>query len=122
MALDKAMSQGIVLASAETLGELARVLGRRKMRRYLGADEAAAFVARYSQKIVPVVVTSTQSRSRDIDDDAFVNLAIDGAADWLVTGDSDLLVLNQVGASRVVTPAGFLEAVDGVVDAPNPRT
>lgn len=109
--LDKALSQAIVLASAETLGELARVLDRRKMRRYLDADEATAFMATYSQKIVPIAVVSTGSRSRDADDDAFVNLAIDGAADWLVTGDRDLLVLDSIERTRIVTPAAFLEAI-----------
>ena len=111
VALDRALAEAVVLASAETLGELARVLGRKDMRRYLDADEAAAFMAMYSQTIVPIVVMSTRNRSRDADDDAFVNLAIDGVADWLVTGDRDLLVLGAIERTRIVTPAVFLEAI-----------
>jgi putative PIN family toxin of toxin-antitoxin system len=108
-ALDLALSQAAVLASAATLGELARVLGRRKIRRYLAVDEAAAFLARFSQRSVSVLVTSDAKVVRDPDDNAFVNLAIDGAADFLVTGDQDLLVLGTVGKSRIVTPAAFLD-------------
>lgn len=116
--MDTALSQGVVLASVETLGELARVLGRRKMRRYLGGEEATAFVALYSQKVVPVIVVSRRSRSRDADDDAFVNLAVEGAADWLVTGDRDLLVLGAVERTRIVTPAAFVD----VMRQATPRT
>jgi uncharacterized protein len=119
IALDKALSKAVVLASADTLGEFARVLGRKKMRRYLDADEATAFLASYSQKIVPIVVISTRNRSRGADDDVFVNLAIDGAADCLVTGDRDLLVLGSIERTRIVTPAVFLEAIGS---SATPRT
>lgn len=81
------------------------------MRRYLPQDEALLFIDMFTGKAVPLAVTSSTSRSRDPDDDAFLNLAIEGRADWLVTGDQDLLVLGKVEDTRIVTPAAFLEEI-----------
>lgn len=109
--MDLALARSAVLASAATLGELGRVIARRKLRRYLEPEEGAAFLAMYSRRAVPVLVTSGAEMVRDPADNAFVNLAIDGRADFLVSGDSDLLVLGAVGATRIVTPAMFVEAI-----------
>ena len=46
---------------------------------------------------------------RDPKDDRILELAINGDAAAIVTGDSDLLVLNPFRGVRIVTPAEFLE-------------
>jgi putative PIN family toxin of toxin-antitoxin system len=48
---------------------------------------------------------------RDPDDVVILGEALSGGADVLVTGDKDLLVLDQVGALRIVDPRGFWELV-----------
>jgi len=50
---------------------------------------------------------------RDTKDNFLLNLAIDGKVDYLVTGDKDLLVLEKVGKTRVVTLAKFTELISG---------
>lgn len=45
---------------------------------------------------------------RDPDDDKFLNCAIIGSADYIVTGDNDLLVLGMVGETKIVNSAKFL--------------
>lgn len=47
--------------------------------------------------------------SRDPDDDWVLATAIAGAADVIVTGDKDLLVLKRYQGIPIVTPRGFLE-------------
>jgi putative PIN family toxin of toxin-antitoxin system len=44
---------------------------------------------------------------RDTDDLHILGLAKIGKADYLVTGDDDLLVLNRFGRCRIVTPRQF---------------
>jgi putative PIN family toxin of toxin-antitoxin system len=44
---------------------------------------------------------------RDADDLHVLGLAKTGKADYLVTGDDDLLVLNRFGRCRIVTPRQF---------------
>ncbi|MGA9624411.1 MAG: putative toxin-antitoxin system toxin component, PIN family [Bryobacteraceae bacterium] len=45
---------------------------------------------------------------RDPKDDHLLSLAMDGEARYLITGDSDLLVLSPFRSIQIVTPAQFL--------------
>ena len=45
---------------------------------------------------------------RDSDDDKFLETALVGDADALVSDDSDLLVLRQIGSTPVLSVADFL--------------
>lgn len=50
---------------------------------------------------------------RDQTDDKFLELAVNGKADLIVSGDADLLVLNSVRDIPVVAPATFMRAAVG---------
>jgi uncharacterized protein len=45
---------------------------------------------------------------RDPNDNKFLELAVAGNADYIVTGDKDLLVLNPFRNIRIITPKEFL--------------
>lgn len=47
------------------------------------------------------------------DDDKFLETAMVAQADCIVTGDGDLLALDPFEQIRIVTAAGFLDAVSG---------
>lgn len=49
--------------------------------------------------------------SRDTEDDMIVATAVAGEADYLVTGDDDLLCLREHQGVRIVTPRQYLEIV-----------
>lgn len=49
--------------------------------------------------------------SRDRDDNKFLDLAAEGRAGHVVTGDQDLLILDPFRGIRIVTPAQFLTMV-----------
>jgi len=52
-----------------------------------------------------------QTFYRDADDDKFIHAALAAAADWLVTGDKDLLVLFEsllASGVRIISPADAL--------------
>jgi uncharacterized protein len=51
----------------------------------------------------------TPRKSRDPKDDMLLALCLAGHADYLVTGDKDLLVLRQFDTAKIVTPRQFLE-------------
>jgi putative PIN family toxin of toxin-antitoxin system len=55
-----------------------------------------------------VEVTSLVSNCRDPKDNKFLELAIDGKATSIVTGDKDLLVLHPFRNINIVTPGAFL--------------
>ena len=47
--------------------------------------------------------------SRDIDDNKFIEAAIIGNADYIVSGDKDLLVLKHYKKIKIIKPAEFLQ-------------
>lgn len=47
--------------------------------------------------------------SRDPDDDKFINCAKSADADYVITGDNDLLVLEIVDGIRIITVSDFLK-------------
>ena len=46
---------------------------------------------------------------RDHKDDKFLEVAVNGKADYLITGDRDVLVLHPFRDVQIITPATFLE-------------
>jgi putative PIN family toxin of toxin-antitoxin system len=50
---------------------------------------------------------------RDPDDDVVLATAVAAGADFVVTGDSDLLVLVAYEGTAIVSPRQFLERLDG---------
>jgi putative PIN family toxin of toxin-antitoxin system len=54
-----------------------------------------------------VTITEQVTGCRDPKDDKFLELAVNGRADLIVSGDSDLLVLNIFRGIPIITPAAF---------------
>jgi predicted nucleic acid-binding protein len=50
---------------------------------------------------------------RDPHDDKFLEVAVNGHADLIVSGDGDLLALNPFRNISIVTPAMFVQGVGG---------
>jgi uncharacterized protein len=91
------------------LTELVDVLRRQKFARYTTAEDVTAFVEWiFSAGELVTVETHDVVASRDPKDNKFLALAVSGKADYLITGDKDLLVLKRVGAIPIVSPAEFL--------------
>jgi putative PIN family toxin of toxin-antitoxin system len=55
----------------------------------------------------PVTIVERIAVCRDPTDDKFLELAINGHADMIVTGDLDLLVLDTFRGIPIITPAVF---------------
>lgn len=55
-----------------------------------------------------VEITEKKSFSRDEKDDKFLWCALGGNADFIITGDDDLLVLKQVNNTKILKPMDFL--------------
>jgi predicted nucleic acid-binding protein len=54
-------------------------------------------------------ITERMAACRDPRDDKFLELAVNGSADLIVTGDRDLLALNPFREIPIITPAEFVQ-------------
>jgi uncharacterized protein len=99
-----------VVGCPALLGEVAAVLGRDRLRRYLSIDEARRFVADLAGVMTPAEDPPPPHPAvcRDPDDDYLVALARAALVDALVTGDRDLLELEDIGVA-VITPRELVE-------------
>jgi putative PIN family toxin of toxin-antitoxin system len=58
-----------------------------------------------------VTITERIAACRDPTDDKFLELAVNGHADLIVSGDGDLLALNPFRQIPIVTPAAFVQGI-----------
>ncbi len=107
-AVRKVIDVARLLLSEATLAELARVLARAKFDRYVTVAERQGFLRRLGTIAVLVPIVHTIRASRDPGDDKFLELAVNGAAQRIVTGDADLLALDPFRGIGIVTLADYL--------------
>ena len=107
--LEWILANGRLLASTETRDEFtSRFLDRDKFDRYATPEERRLFAATTLSETEMVVVTTRLAVCADPDDDRFVELAVDGRADCLVTGNTRHFPAEH-GGVPVLTPAAFAE-------------
>jgi uncharacterized protein len=107
-ALDKALDEGTILISLPVLLELAEVLGRERLNRYLLEEERMRFLVALLKESELVGITEAVTDCRDAGDNKFLELAISGKADYIISGDKDLLILNPFRGIPILTPRSFL--------------
>ncbi|HZT02103.1 MAG TPA: putative toxin-antitoxin system toxin component, PIN family [Steroidobacteraceae bacterium] len=106
-AVRKAVDEGQLLVSDATLGELSDVLSRPKFDRYISLEDRQAFIRVLNRIAERVVITSPVTACRDPKDDKFLEVALNGDADVLMTGDSDLLELHPFRGIEIITPKQY---------------
>ena len=98
-----------LLMSVPMLDELSRVLRYPKIHRLTGMTNTEIddfiFIMRTRVDIVDIPQTGSWPDLRDPDDYMIAETCNQGEADWLVSGDEDLLVLKD--SLPVVSPADF---------------
>ena len=108
-AIELAEKQGIILYSEATLNELEQVLNRKKFNKYLSLEDRQVFLLKFISTSELVSITEKIAVCRDEKDNKFLELAVSGNANVIVTGDLDLLVLNPFQAVEIVTPDIFID-------------
>jgi|SRR5665213_321161 len=103
--------QATLLYSAEALTELVAVLRRPKFLSFTSVDETADLVKWIIETGELIPVDRQVTGSRDIADNKFLSLAISGHADYLISGDKDLLVLGRIGGTQIMSAAQFISVI-----------
>jgi len=115
-AFDVAAEHGRLLLSNATAAELDDVVRRRKFNRYTQERERLEFLAGFIRKAEIVEIAEVVTGCRDPKDDKYLELAVNGRARYLVSGDADLLVLNPFRGIEILTPQAFLSAIQRVFE------
>lgn len=102
--------RGVCLITSDPLQkELIEVLQYPRLRRYLrmSLQEISDFVILLEQiaELVSIESQPAPGICRDPDDEPYLQTAMAGRADYLVSGDDDLLSLREVEDIPIVTPA-----------------
>lgn len=107
VAIYLAQREDTILKSSTTEAELLKVLARPRLatlipsvtRQWIVQVMAAAEAVRITEKI---------ALCRDTDDDKFLELAVNGSAEMIVSGDKDLLEMASIRGIPILSPAGFV--------------
>lgn len=108
-ALDLARRLGKILMSWPTMAELQEVLGRKRFDKYISENERMLFLEALAREATLIDTIETITDCRDPKDNKFLEVAVEGNAACLVSGDKDLLTLNPFRDIPVLTPRDFLD-------------
>jgi putative PIN family toxin of toxin-antitoxin system len=97
---------GGLLKSVAVEDELFQVLRRPRIAKVAAPIQVTALAELFADAEM-VTITETFAICRDPADDKFLELAVNGRAELIVSGDDDLLVLGSVRGIPIMTPARF---------------
>jgi putative PIN family toxin of toxin-antitoxin system len=111
--LDKLIASNKIqlLFSKELIEEFITVTNRPKFKKYFSDTVIERLLLAFDSIGRLVVVKSNVKVCRDFKDNFLLNLAIDGKASYLVSGDNDLLTLKKIGETKIVSMAEFLNEI-----------
>jgi uncharacterized protein len=94
-----------ILLSESLLGEILRNLAKKVKLDRRTIRDIERLLRKNGSLFEPAAIAA--NACRDADDLHVLGLAKSGRADYLVTGDDDLLILKRFGRCRIVTPRQF---------------
>ncbi|WP_163378638.1 putative toxin-antitoxin system toxin component, PIN family [Cyclobacterium sp. SYSU L10401] len=111
--LDLLLESGtiILIFSAELLEEFLEVSNRPKFKKFFKKSDIEDLLRQIDSVGEFVKVKTKVDKCRDQKDNFLLSLSIDGKADFLITGDTDLLVLGKLKQTQIVSWSEFISKV-----------
>ncbi|MCY4332778.1 MAG: putative toxin-antitoxin system toxin component, PIN family [Cyanobacteria bacterium MAG CAR1_bin_15] len=105
-------ANGLLLFSQETFLEFRQRIMRSKFDKYVSRKSRINYIKQLEKISKFVSINGTILGCRDQDDDKFLETAFNGKADFIITGDNDLLEMvsfrNISIVISIVSPKNFL--------------
>jgi putative PIN family toxin of toxin-antitoxin system len=98
-----------IIFSKELFDELFEVLQRPKFNKYFSQENIKELISLLHSKTERIEITEHFKDCRDLKDNFILDLCVSGNADYLVTGDDDLLALNPFRGTKIVNYRLFRE-------------
>lgn len=96
-----------IITCDEQLTELSEVFKKTKLKKYFTKDQITEFFELLDESAECIVLSTKSNICRDPKDNYLVLLAINSKADFLITGDKDLLELNSIEHTIVLKYSDF---------------
>jgi putative PIN family toxin of toxin-antitoxin system len=100
-----------LLFSTELITEIQQTITKPKLRKYFATNALDEMLSAFEPFIDLIKVESVTSICRDPKDNFLLALAKDGKADYLLTGDKDLLELKKHGKTKIKTITSFFDEI-----------
>lgn len=97
------------LFSAELLNEFLEVVNRPKLKKYFSEKNIAQLLNGINNHAEFIEVNAHVDICRDKKDNFLLALCEDGKADYLITGDEDLLILKKFKKTTILKITDYLE-------------
>ena len=100
-----------LIFSDELIEEFVDVVSRPKFKKYFSKRDIEKILEYFDQFGELTKVTSDLKICRDEKDNFLLSLSVDSDADYLISGDKDLLVLEKIGETKIMTFTDFIEHI-----------
>jgi len=111
LALTKAEKFHEIVCSEKVYNEISIILHLAKFDKYVSTNRRNKFLQSFKIKANFVTVDQTIEICRDPKDNMFLELAVSAKADYIITGDKDLLELNPFKGIRIISPKEYVEKI-----------
>ncbi|MEO7315774.1 MAG: putative toxin-antitoxin system toxin component, PIN family [Ginsengibacter sp.] len=101
--------EAILLFSEELIDEINQTIQKPKLKKIFGKEALEEMLSRFDPFIELIEVKSTIDVCRDPNDNFLLELSKDGRADFLLTGDKDLLDLRKFDKTKITTISSFFD-------------
>lgn len=98
-----------ILFSRELVQELEATITKPKLQKYFSPNALDEMLDVFDSYIDFITVKSKVQVCRDPKDDFLLSLAKDGKANYLVTGDNDLLEIGKFGETEIIKITDFIK-------------
>jgi putative PIN family toxin of toxin-antitoxin system len=99
-----------LIFSLELIKEIEATIAKPKLKKYFLSDGLVEMLTMFEPFINLVEVKSVVSVCRDPKDNFLLELAKDSKADYILTGDKDLLAIAKFGKTKIMTVTSFLDS------------
>lgn len=101
--------KGRLLFSTELITEISSTIKKPKLKKYFSSNALEEMLSKFDPFIDLIKVNSNVLVCRDPKDNFLLALSKDGKADYLLTGDKDLLDIKKFGKTKIITITQIFE-------------
>jgi len=98
-----------LLFSLELIAEIQETIAKPRLKKYFGTNALEEMLSAFEPYIELIKVESIVTVCRDSKDNFLLALAKDGKADYLLTGDNDLLTIKKFRKTKIISLTSFIE-------------